>query len=101
MGEKVYVTNDPPSDPPPPRTAEPLNYADPRLRKGFVDWLAATEQRLGGRNQIIFALGLGLLLSGIVAGISSLHGRRDGTFYTFLGGILVGLVIRVPLRRDE
>jgi hypothetical protein len=100
MGEKVYVTNDPPSDPP-PRAAEPLNYADPRLRKGFVEWLAGTERRLGGRNQIIFALGLGLLLSGIVAGISSRYGRRDGTFYAFLGGILVGLVVRVPLRRDE
>lgn len=56
---------------------------------------AATVARLGGRSQIIFAIGVACVLGAFGAGLS-----RDEavTFWMIVGGLLIGLVLRVPLR---
>jgi len=54
---------------------------------------------LGGGQRVLFALGLGCLLGGIgICLDSSPRGTSDGAFWMFIGGLLIGLTVRVPLR---
>jgi hypothetical protein len=55
---------------------------------------------LGGWRRVFFAVGLACLLGGLGDCIGSFsHG--DGAFLMFVGGLLIGLTARVPLRGQE
>ena len=115
MGEKVYVRRASDgvvnSSEPPIAEAVPLDYGNPRhlhwstlfrRRVGPVlvmadDCLRRGVERLGGLRQITFALGVTLTCGGIGAGLSP---RTDVSFFMALGGLLVGLSIRVPAWRQ-
>ena len=97
MGERVYVSaGEPRVNPPPPppgaQPAEPLNYADRSVSSPFEQWVRGFVIRLGGWPQIIFAGGLGLIAGSVAF--------RGYGLWAFAGGVMVGLVLRVPLRRD-
>jgi hypothetical protein len=55
---------------------------------------------LGGWQRVAFAFGLGCLLGGIgdcLVGFP--RGSSDGPFWMFVGGVLIGLTVRVPLNK--
>jgi hypothetical protein len=97
--------------------AEPLNYgrAD---RAGNAwrwsrAWAAAVLEglrrlggmlmaTLGGWQRLLFAFGLGCLLGGIGDCLTGFpRGTSDGPFWMFIGGLLIGLTVRVPLNKAE
>jgi hypothetical protein len=55
---------------------------------------------LGGWRRVFFAIGLGSLLGGIGDCLSGFS-RSDGAFWMFIGGLLIGLTVRVPLRGSD
>jgi len=101
MGEKVYVSSGPPRDPEPPRASrEPLNYASSAVPPRYVELLQGWIRRAGGWPQLVFAFGLAFVLMGIAAGLSTQYTQGPPAFFAFVGGLMVGIVLRVPLRRD-
>jgi hypothetical protein len=121
MGERVVVGRATPVDPIDEPGADPRDSGrrEPPLEYGRPDragdawrWLNARvapllesitrlaqifAAALGGWRRVFFALGLACLLGGLgdcLAGFS----RGDGAFWMFVGGLLIGLTVRVPLR---
>jgi hypothetical protein len=121
MGERVVVGRATPVEPidepgvGPGAGAEPLNYGRgdragdawrwTRARvtpvlESIVQLVQVVVVALGGWRRIGFALGLACLLGGLgdcLAGYS----RGEGAFWMFVGGLLIGLTVRVPLRGSE
>ncbi len=75
----------------------PLSYADTtvnrddrqRVRQGWVEWL-------GGLHQIIFAVGLALVVGGLT--YCMWPRTSEGVFWVGFGALLIGLTVRWPLR---
>ena len=119
MGERVYVVRATPVEPIDEGAAA---RRDPPLEYGRADragnawrwtraWGGALSESvarlahmfiaaLGGWRRVFFALGLACLLGGLgdcLAGFS----RGDGAFWMFVGGLLIGLTVRVPLDKVD
>ena len=119
MGERVYVGRATPVEPIDEGAAA---RRDPPLEYGRADragnawrwaraWGGALSESvarltqmfiaaLGGWRRVFFALGLACLLGGLgdcLAGFS----RGDGAFWMFVGGLLIGLTVRVPLDKVD
>ena len=128
MGERVVVGRATPVEPIDDRgsgggssggvgaaaSAEPLNYGRADRAGNAWRWsrawgaalLEAVRRlggllmgALGGGQRVLFALGLGCVLGGIgICLDTSPRGTSDGGFWMFIGGLLIGLTVRVPLR---
>jgi len=119
MGERVVVGRATPvesiDEPIAGGAGEPLNYGH-RDRAGDTwrwarAWVTALLENivrltnmlvaaLGGWRRVGFAVGLACLLGGLGDCIGSFSGG-DGAFWMFIGGLLIGLTVRVPLRGSE
>jgi hypothetical protein len=101
MGERVYVSvGEPRVNPPPPpgpQPVEPLNYGDRTIPPEWMERGRGAVRWLGGWPQIAFAIGLGTTLASIAIGYSRIF---EAGVWAFVGGVLMGIVLRVPLRRD-
>jgi hypothetical protein len=121
MGERVYVGRATPVEPvgEPDGAGAGAARRDPPLEYGRADragnawrwaraWGAALGESvtrltqlfvavLGGWRRIVFALGLACLLGGLGDCLAD-YSRGDGAFWMFVGGLLIGLTVRVPLR---
>jgi hypothetical protein len=116
MGERVVVGRATPVEPidDPDGGAEPLNYGRAARAGNAWRWsrawgaaLLESMRRLGamliatlgGWQRAAFAFGLGCLLGGIGDCLGGFpRGSSDGPFWMFIGGLLIGLTVRVPLR---
>ena len=117
MGERVYVGRATPVEPidegaGSARRDPPLEYGRGNrasdtwraLHAGATMLLKAIARisrpvvaALGGGRRIFFATGLALLLAGLGDCISA-YSSGDGVLWMFIGGLLIGLTVRVPLR---
>ena len=122
MGERVYVgraTPVEPADEPSPGGAGGAARRDPPLEYGrghlagdawrwsrawgsaLIENVARLTQMfvavLGGWRRVTFALGLACLLAGLGDCLAD-YSHGDGAFWMFVGGLLVGFTVRVPLR---
>jgi|SRR5690242_10682361 hypothetical protein len=110
MGERVVVG---PATPVEPIVDEPpLEYGRGnrasdavRVSRGYltvffdqlITLIRTITDALGGTRRVAFAIGLGMLLGGLgdcIAGYS----RGQGAFWMFIGGMLIGLTVRVPIK---
>jgi hypothetical protein len=107
MGERVVIRDEPPlaseAPPPPPlgygranRAGNALRWLEVRLRilgDAMKELFAMVIPALGGWRQVGFAFGLAFVLGGFG---SALGRNGEPAFWMFVGGILVGLSVRVP-----
>lgn len=98
MGERVYVgrQGEPAAQPAGKGAEVPLDYHQP---SGADRWrrVEGVVRMLGGYRQVGFAIGLGFVLAG--AGVAL---RSDSAgLLGFIGGVLIGLCIRIPRWRDD
>ena len=92
MGETVYVHSAEP--------AQPLHYADPKLMSPWAMRLMGVLRRMGGVRQIVFALGLASLCAAAALVFGPNLNSELCLFFSYTGGLLTGMVVRVPLVRD-
>src|SRR3954451_2049441 len=112
MGERVVIRDEPPlaNEAGP----QPLNYGQGNRRgdawRGVVAHLKAVGDAfeeffriiipiLGGWRQITFAFGFAFVLWGIGLCIDRIGG--PGPSWMFIGGLMIGLLLRVPLRDNK
>ena len=118
MGERVHVRTSPVQPIGPEQAGPRIDYAKPDVNPHFPTaqkafaWLhyvidtalqvlrpiaAALMQQLGGRRQVVFALGMMFAIGGFGAAIA-----RDGfpVFCMCVGGALMGLMIPLRDRKD-
>ena len=108
MGERVVIRDEPPLASEAPR--QPLHYGHRDRAGDWERWISAHLKALGdafkellriiipilgGWRQIIFALGLAFVLSGIGYCFDR---WGTGPSWMFIGGLMIGLIVRVPLR---
>ena len=99
MGERVYVRPHEPRGQDPfvePEAGVPLDYHQDTRADRWRQW-RATVTLLGGYRQIGFAVGLGFVLAAAGAALRS----DEASFFGFVGGVLIGLCVRVPRWRDD
>ena len=102
MGEKVYVSGEEARPSTSPHPVHPLNYAPPdRIIRQFGAHAAKVLRCAGGWQQLVFAVGLATTLAAFAYGLTSHVDRDETAVFAFMGGLLIGVVIRVPLRREE
>jgi len=97
MGEKVYVTSGPPIDPPKQSTREPLNYAASDIPSQFRQRFFGAVKWLGGWPQVAFAFALAVVLALLC---DALKPHSDTPPLMFVAAFILGIVLRVPLRKD-
>src|SRR4051812_4347500 len=97
MGEKVYVSSGPPIDPPKQSPREPLNYAASDIPSQFRQRFFGTVRWLGGWTQISFAFALAVVLTVFCDAVQP---HSDTTPFMFVAAFTLGIVLRVPLRKD-
>ena len=121
MGERVSVGRVTPVEPVDDRAAagpEPLNYGRGDRAGDAWRWSLAQAAAwgenikpltgvlvrwLGGWPRIGFALGLALVLAGLGECLLKSRGNDNdsGAFWMFMGGLLVGFTLGVPLRQPR
>ena len=110
MGERVVIHDEPPLASETPPQGVPLGYGRGDSGGDAWRWIVAHGRAwihafeellkiliplLGGWRQILFALGLAFCLGGAGYGFDRYGG--EAPFMMFVGGFIIGLVIRVPL----
>ena len=113
MGERVVVGRATPVEPI-DGSVEPLPYgrgnATGDAFRSARAWTWAVLENLGRLTQLVvaalggwrrvgFAIGIAAVLAGLGDCIGSFS-RGEGVFWIFVGGLLIGLTVRVPLRGD-
>ncbi len=95
MGERVVVG----VPPEPPKSVEPLNYAEPSTGSLRVEKVMGFVRLVGGVRQILFAVGLAFIGAG-VGECDGYDGSGDAAAWFFFGGLLLGFAIPAPRWRS-
>ena len=117
MGERVVIRDVVEDDPPIAQEAPrgpTLNYGRRDYTGDTWRWIKSRVQAvwdatqtlfgrmivpaLGGWRQVTFALGLAIVLAGLGDCIAN-RGNGGGAFWMFVGGLTVGLSLRIASRR--